>query len=172
MTPVGTVGPWFARPGLVPWILGLVLLCGGDVEAQTVRGIVRDGVTGQPIQGVLVTLSGDSTGPAIRTLTGPAGRYSLTAAAGGTFRLFLDRIGFERVSIDDFVLTAGQALRRDLEVAPRPISLRGLAVEGTTRRCVARPESAAETALLWSEARKALEAAEVTSRGGRKSAHS
>ncbi len=166
MTSVGTVGTWFARPGLVPWMLGLVLLCVGGVEAQTVRGIVRDRVTGQPIQGVLVILSGDSTGPAIRTLTGPAGRYSLTAAAGGTFRLFLDRIGFERVSIDDFVLTAGQALRRDLEVEPRPISLRGLAVEGATRRCVARPESAAETALLWSEARKALEAAEVTARGG------
>jgi len=84
--------PAAPSPGSIKWIMGLLamILLPALLSAQTrtVSGTVKD-ITGTPLQGVSVTIKGQSSG----TQTDAAGHFSINAAKGS--RLVFSSVNFE-----------------------------------------------------------------------------
>lgn len=130
------------------------------LRGQTVSGTVLEEGSDFPVDGAMVLLF-DAEGALVRrVLTDGAGRFAVDAGAPGRYSLRVDRIGYESVSIGSFDVGPDGA-RQTVRVPIHVIRLEGLDVQGS-RRCEVRPEEGRATALLWQEARKALEAASWT----------
>ena len=143
----------------------LFCLPGASVAAQTVQGQVAERHSARPLEGALVLLldlSGVTRGG---YLTNPAGRFLISAPGPGRYVLRTERIGYETVTSDPFVLSPGETLNLQLEVAESPILLEELRVEGQ-QRCVVRPGEGMELARVWEEARKALTVQDWAARQG------
>lgn len=154
------------------------LACAGGLEAQTVLGTaVEAGVevgVERPIVGAFVLLLDESGVERDRTLTTARGTFRLDADRGGTYRLRLERIGFEDTDTEPFLLPANETIDRRLTVASVPIRLTALRVEteadGTELRCGVPggvPTGApgvrmGDLARVWNEVEKALEATRWT----------
>lgn len=135
------------------------------VVAQSVNGTVEEQGASAPVQGSLVVLV-DSTGTFTdRALSDQAGRFALRARAPGRHRLRVQRVGFQTRQTAPFDLVDGQTVEQRVVLSSTPTAIEGLTVEGR-RRCVVRPEEGENTARLWEEARKALEAASFTQASG------
>lgn len=136
----------------------------GSLRAQAVLGTAVDAADGRPIRGVFVLLEGDDGEEVTRGLTTADGAFRLAAARPGTYRLRLERIGFEDLVTESFRLDAGERISRHLEVNVRPIELSAVQVRGGEPRCGTPADEALELGRVWDEARKALEGAAWTDR--------
>jgi hypothetical protein len=128
------------------------------LQAQTVRGTVRDRATGAPVKGALILLAtvADSALTQVdirRTATDERGVFSVRAASSGVFRLTVQSIGSHpHVAL----LTLADDSISVVEVAlDRIHTLAAVAVAGSTP-CVARGGSGLRVANLWYAARTAL----------------
>ena len=156
----------FVRRGAVV-ILGLLLHLAVDpesVRAQTVLGTAVDAADGRPIRGAFVLLESEHGEERARGLTTADGRFRLATARPGTYRLRLERIGFEDLVSEPFRLGARERISRRLEVNVRPIELSAVEVAGGEPRCGTPADEALELGRVWDEARKALEGAAWTDR--------
>lgn len=148
--------------------LTLLLLAGDPLAAQTVqglRGTVAEEGTGRAIGGAFVTVV-DGHGERIGGgLTANDGSFLIDLPQSGTFGVQADRIGFQRTTTTEVVIPPGRLVSIDLVAPAQAIVIEGVAVEGE-RRCDLRTESGPQTALLWEEARKALDIALWTDGGG------
>ena len=142
-------------------LAGAALGAAAPAAAQTlrVRVVERDG--GAPVAGAIVSLLGADSARVAPGLTDADGRQTLRAAAAGTYRVQVERIGFATVVTLPVELEAGRT--RDLPVllTSRATQLAGVRVVDR-RTCSADPARTAATADLWAEARKALTASELT----------
>jgi hypothetical protein len=129
--------------------------------AQRVRGAVVEAETRAPIPGTIVLLLDTAGGLIVRTLTDEAGRFGLRAPVAGHYQLRTQRIGFRSVTSPVLDLGAGAPAEYTFGVPSLPIVL-PVATVAERRQCVVDPEEGLLVAALWSEARKALTAAEVT----------
>lgn len=145
-------------PALLALVVLLLLGTALPLGAQTVRGELVD-PAGKPVAGTLVVLLDAGGGERERTLTDEAGRFVLDAPGGGTYRLRAERIGYPTTVSPPLELAVGQALDYRMSVGADAVHLEGLVVTGVRRPCRVRPAEGAETAALWEEARKALNAA-------------
>lgn len=132
-------------------------------RAQSVRGTVVAGSTGNPISGALISLLDADSARVDETLSGNEGSFALTASRAGRYRIRVERIGFATWTTSAFELTAGSSVERHLEVPVRPVSLDGLSVEAE-RTCRTNMEDAEAAYRLWTETRKALERRQWTRR--------
>lgn len=85
------------RPRSVPGVgcVAALLLCSAPLEAQTIQGRVLEAVDQAPVATALVRLV-DEDGEVRRlSAADSVGGFSLTAPAPGTYRLEVERIGFE-----------------------------------------------------------------------------
>jgi hypothetical protein len=144
----------------------LFALAPDGLGAQEVRGRALERGSETPISGAYLTLEDTAGSRADATLSGEDGAFRLAASAAGRYRVVVQRIGFETWTSEPFVLEAGETLSRGLEVPVRPVELSGIVATGE-RRCRTAPRDAEQVARLWSEARKALEAARWTDERGR-----
>ncbi len=143
-------------------LLFLAGLIAAPAASQTVRGVLVDGESQEPIGGVLVVLH-DAKGARRRAaLTDDAGRFVLRAPVAGSYTVRTERIGYQPTVSQPLALRPGETRDIRLVGAAEAVALEGITVEGSRRRCRIRPQSGAETALLWEEARKALEVASWT----------
>lgn len=134
----------------------LATLLVAPAAAQTIRGVVVEDGARIPVDGAMVTLF-DAGGEVVqRALTDGLGRYFLEAQAAGRHSIRVDRIGYESVSTGTFPV-GPDGVTRNIDVPVRAIELAGLDVSGSAR-CQVRPAEGQATAILWEEARKALEA--------------
>src|SRR5690606_5744030 len=108
---------------------------------------------------MIVILSG--TSPVARQLTDGNGNYAADLPSPGRYSLRVDRIGYQSTQVDPFEVAAGASAHVDVTVGVQPVVLRGLDVTGE-ERCAVDPRRGAATAVVWEEARKALEAARCT----------
>ncbi|MFL5539421.1 MAG: carboxypeptidase regulatory-like domain-containing protein [Longimicrobiaceae bacterium] len=134
------------------------------LAAQAVEGTVVDAQSGAPVPGALVSLvSGDGRARA-RALADDAGRFSLRADAAGRYQLRAERVGYAAALSPPLELAAGQTIPYRLAASAERVRLEALVATagGDSRRCTVRPGTGEETAALWEEARKALEAAVAT----------
>jgi hypothetical protein len=145
-------------------ILALVLVPARP-SAQTVGGAVADAATGQPVSGAVVALV-DSLGTRRQAVLSDAqGRYTLQAGSPGTYRVRAERVGYSSASSPALALGAGQHVDQALTIRPRTVMLDAVVARGVPRECTIRPENGEQAAVVWDEARKALDATHLGARG-------
>lgn len=130
------------------------------LHSQTLRGQVVEAGTNRPVEAAMISLW-NSAGVRVSTAWSDAsGRFFMFAPAAGEYTLRVDRIGYETVTSPVIELTVGKVLDHRMELPMQPITLAELTVVGEDRNCAVRSnEMAAATARVWTEARKALDAA-------------
>lgn len=145
--------------------VGLIVGAGvpAPLEGQTVLGTAIDGTDGSPVAGAFVLLVDEDGAERDRSLTTASGTFRLEGPPG-TYRLNLERIGFEDLVTEPFELSANETISRRLRASARPIALAGIRVTGGEARCGIPTEEAMELSRVWDEARKALEATAWTDR--------
>ncbi|MEW5929311.1 MAG: carboxypeptidase regulatory-like domain-containing protein [Gemmatimonadota bacterium] len=143
------------RPALLlAWLLAPLPLA-----AQAVRGSVVAESGGAPVPGAMVLLLDASGKARAGALTGADGRFSLAAPAPGTYTLRAERVGHGSAVSPALVLSAGESVEQRLVAPAQAVLLEGISVRASGRRCQVRPGEGEAAATLWTEARKALNAA-------------
>lgn len=150
--------------GTLPLGLVAALLTGPPLSAQELRVQLRDEMTRAPLVGALVGAVQGAERTA-RQLSPETGRVTLSLPRPGTWRLRVDRIGFEAWESPPFEVAAGEVIAREWLVPSRRRDLPTIVVVGETQ-CASRMESGTAVAALWEEIRLALEASELTLRQG------
>lgn len=152
-------------------LLVATLLAPLSLSAQAVRGSVAVGSGGEPVPSALVLLVDAAGRTRAGTLTGPDGRFTLAAPAPGTYTLRVERVGHESAVSPALALRAGETVEQRLVAPARASQLEGISVRASGRRgCQLRPAAGEATATLWTEARKALNAA-AWARGARQTTY-
>ncbi|HSU15435.1 carboxypeptidase regulatory-like domain-containing protein [Longimicrobium sp.] len=137
--------------------LAALALAAIPAAAQTVTGTLLE-PGGQPVEQVLVALVDNTGHQRAATLTDRAGAFTIRAPGAGRYSLRAERIGYTTVVSAAFDLRDGETRSERLVASGRAVALQAIRVSASGRRCTGRPERAAETATLWEEARKALNA--------------
>jgi hypothetical protein len=152
--------PFGARlPGL---LLPLLFLLSGatPAAAQLIRGQFVEEGSGAPVVGGFISLM-DGNGARVGSgLSAESGRFFVEAPGPGEYVLRGERIGFSSVD-QRVVVQPGEALDVVLRAPTLAIQLQGI-VASADRRCRVRPEAGAAAAVLWEEARKALDVVALT----------
>lgn len=131
------------------------------VSAQTIAGRVLGKADGSPVVGAIVTLL-DSAGRRMATkLAEDSGTFDFPAPFVGSFTLRVERVGFRSTTTAPFLVRQGERVDVPITIASEGVSLRAVQVSAD-RRCVVRPQEGLATAELWNEARKALNATQLT----------
>ncbi|MFC1661365.1 carboxypeptidase regulatory-like domain-containing protein, partial [Gemmatimonadota bacterium] len=159
-----------ARPPRVPFsscipliqcclLLGsLWVLAPSVILAQTILIQVTASDSHAPMPGAFVTLL-DREGRGIRSaLTNEQGRFLFDLPRPGAYAVRAQMIGRETKESDLLLVEGTQRLVEELQLSVRAVPLRGITAEGSAR-CTVRPEEGRRTAVVWDEARKALEVA-------------
>jgi hypothetical protein len=147
---------------ILPLLAALVIAAvGSSARAQTPDrpGVVEGrAVTeeGAPLGFALVRLIPLGPRHARSMLTRGDGRFRFTGVAPGSYRLRLERIGFETETSDPLTVESGGTATHTFRSAPRPV-----VIEGVTGAAACytgdRLERDRELASLWREAQKAME---------------
>ena len=102
---------------------------------------------------------------AAQGLTNEQGRIVLRAAAPGSYRIKVDRIGWSGFLTPPVALAAGAVYQRELLMEASRVELPALEVRGRSR-CDREGQGGPLAAALWDEIGKALTANVVTQRQG------
>lgn len=104
---------WVGRgSGLLPrrgeWRIAViaVAMASPPAPAQTVRGIIESDA-GDRISGAVVTLLDAQDAALASALSGPIGRFEVTAATVGSYRLRVHRIGYTERTTDPIEVWTG-----------------------------------------------------------------
>ncbi|HEX6669958.1 MAG TPA: TonB-dependent receptor [Gemmatimonadales bacterium] len=108
---------------MAPGLLGALTVVLAQAGPPAVAGTIRDGESGAPLPGAVVTLT-DADRTAV---TDSEGRYRVSAVLPGPQHLAVKRIGYEPRTVH--ALVPGQdVLRLDLSLRPLPLRLRPIVV--------------------------------------------
>lgn len=154
---------WLACAALL-----LAVMLPGALQAQLVRGTVRDAASRTPLAGVIVSVhrAGAPASDQNRlaaALTATDGTYALTPHDTGRYVIIAKRIGVRRFESEPFVLTTGATHVLDVALEGVRYDLPIVTVSGATP-CNTRSNDRARVASLWEEARTALTASELSLR--------
>ncbi|MGH7718355.1 MAG: carboxypeptidase-like regulatory domain-containing protein, partial [Gemmatimonadaceae bacterium] len=151
------IGIW-PRGAMVPCLTGtlaVLALGSASAHAQTVRGEVVEESGGSPVSSATVLLL-DADGRRVAgAFTDERGRFALRAAAPGTLRVRVLRIGFRSTESPPLTLGAGEVRDVRLVAGTLPTQLAEVRITEQTR-CESRPGEGEVVGQLWEEVRKAL----------------
>ena len=156
-----------SRFRILPPLLAAALVLPALAGAQTVHGRVTEAGSGAPVGGAIVLLVDENGTRQAATLADGAGEYRLTGPAAGTYRLRVERVGYEAAVSAPVELRVGETVERALAAEPRRVTLPPVVATGRARRCAGEPLNGAQAATMWQEARKALLSATLAAEGGR-----
>jgi len=150
------------------WLVGLALLLATrGLDAQVVRGTVRERASNEGLSGTGVELLSQAPSgvevPVAAVLSDDRGAFALQAPAPGRFVLVVKRIGVRRFRSDRFVMRQGETINRDVSVDRLLFTLPEVLVSATTA-CSSDPREGERVAALWDEARTALLATQLSLR--------
>lgn len=129
--------------------------------AQLIRGSVVDSATSRPIDDFTVQVI-DAAGVSVAAaLAQPGGRFTLRAPAAGVYRLRVLRIGFRRTQTAAFEIGEGETVERLVAMPQVSVALTGIRIVGE-QRCEDLPDGGEAIATVWEEARKAVQAVQLT----------
>ena len=138
-----------------------LMLVTRTASAQAIAGKVLGKIDGAPVVGAIVTLL-DSAGRSITTkLAEDGGSFDFAAPHAGTYAIRVERVGFRSTTTSPFLVRQGATADVPITIVSDGVSLRAVKVSAD-RRCVVRPQEGLATAELWNEARKALNATQLT----------
>ncbi len=140
-----------------------LLASAGAGQSQAVRVRARQDSDRRPVVGVLVTLREASTGRVVhQVLTDEAGR-ALLPAGPGRYTIRADRIGYPGSLTEPFVVAATDTANVNLMMSGLPTTMADLnVVSSAPVVCAMTAAAAGPVAALWTEARKALSATDLT----------
>ncbi|HEX2078182.1 MAG TPA: carboxypeptidase-like regulatory domain-containing protein [Longimicrobium sp.] len=141
-------------------LLGLALALAAPARAQSVAGSFVD-ADGTPIPSARVALQDESGRVVHAALTDASGRFTLRAPAAGRYVLRGERIGYASTVSEPLQLAAGEQASHRLVAIGQRVLLEAVVVAAESR-CAPRPGTSAETAVVWGEVRKALDAVTAT----------
>lgn len=123
----------------------------------TVEGRAVGSADGAPVAFALVRLIPLPDGQPRSMLTREDGGFRFTGVAPGTYRLRLERIGFQTETSEPVAVGPGEKVAHTFRSAPRTVRIAG--VTGVARNCFTADQldRESELAALWSEARKGVE---------------
>lgn len=143
-------------PRGLPLAASLLITLAGPAAAQSIVGTVVEEGTAEPVSGAIVSLIDAAGNPRGATLTGPDGGYEIHAPRARRYRLRIERIGYRTVHTERFDVEPGERVVRHDAIPVEAVEISAIEVE-VEDRCATRPEAAETLALVWEEARKALE---------------
>lgn len=154
--------------GFPSGLAACIVLCAvaAPLRAQHVQGRVLEQGTEAAVAGAVVVLLDLSGRPVDRTLSDEIGHFALRAPSPAFYRLRADRVGYRSTMSPDVEVGAQGVAGYRMLVGAEALTLEGLVVQSTSRRCTVRPGEGLGTSSVWEEARKALDAASLT-QGGR-----
>lgn len=118
-----------AEPVLLLLASALLWLAAQPVAAQTVRGVVSERATYEPIEGATVILIDTSADTVARALTEERGFFSLDAPESGEYYVIASALGYGPVRSDAVTLEDDDVQIVELDMAARPIPVEGVLVE-------------------------------------------
>ena len=129
--------------------------------------MVVEGSAGEPVDGALISLltDTDTDDRVDAAFTDPRGLFLLQAPTTGSYRVRIERIGFESWTSGIISLAEAESRTIEFELPIRPVRLAALDVR-VRRQCVDDPREAPQIEIVWDEARKALEAALLAEQEG------
>ena len=148
-------------------LLAAALAAASPANAQTVQGRVTEAGSGTPVAGAIVVLVDENGTRQVATLADAAGEYRVTGPAAGTYRLRVERVGYEASTSAPVRVEAGQTVQRALTAEARRVVLAPVVATGSARRCAGELRNGAQAATMWDEARKAMFASTLAAEGGR-----
>lgn len=129
------------------------------LRAQAVSGrFVESG--GAPVPAARVLLQDESGRTVHSALTGADGQFSLRAPAAGRYVVRAERIGYASTVSEPLQLAAGETATQRLVAVGQRVMLDAIVVSAEAR-CSVRP-GGDQTAAVWGEVRKALDAVSAT----------
>lgn len=140
-------------------LIAAVLLASRPLPAQEVAGVLVDG-SGAVVPAARLVLVDSAGGRAGSVLSGEDGGFRLRAPAAGRYRVRAERVGFASSTSAVLELREGTVTPLRLAASAAAVSLEGITVQAGSSRCRLARESGQATALLWEEARKALDLTE------------
>lgn len=144
-------------------LLAVVLVALGvalPLGAQSVSGHFVD-ADGTPIPSARVVLQDEAGRVVHAAMTDAAGRFSLRAPAPGRYVLRGERIGYATSLSPALMLGAGEQASHRLVAASGRVLLDAVVVSARAQ-CAPRPGDSGQTATVWREVRKALDAVSAT----------
>jgi len=118
------------RTAHVGGLLALTLtLSGFPVEAQTLRGTVRDSDTGEPVQLAYVGLLAEGRELVVAALADTGGAFELEAPISGSYFVYVSRTGYETVMDGLFELGVDGVMDVRIGLTPAPVELEPVEVE-------------------------------------------
>lgn len=150
------------------WVLAALVTLGATaMDAQVVRGAIRDRSSNESLSGTVVELLRTTpVGGDVRVasaLSDARGNYALQSRGAGRFVLVVKRIGVRRYRSEPFVLGEGETAVRDVVVDALQLTLPQIVVTGSTM-CSRDAREGGRVAALWDEARTALLATQISLR--------
>ncbi|MDH3424264.1 MAG: carboxypeptidase-like regulatory domain-containing protein, partial [Gemmatimonadota bacterium] len=119
--------------GRAPWaIVGLVLasaLCRAPADAQSLRGVLSDRATYEPIDLGTVTLIDSALDTLAQVVTDERGYFSFDLRSSGEYYLIAAALGYQAMRSEAVRVGAGEARIVELSMAARPVPVEGLLVE-------------------------------------------
>ena len=149
-------------------VAACVLACGTlagarALGAQTLRLRFEEGETRRPIPGIIASLI-DSAGARLSpTLADAGGRVTLEVPGPGVWVVRADRVGYATWESAPLTLRAGEVRELTARVPTKATTLQTVVVRGQSS-CERDPGTGERSALLWAEARKALESSDLALR--------
>ena len=138
----------------------LALLLALPAGAQSVSGHFVD-ADGTPIPSARVVLQDEAGRVVHAAMTDASGRFSLRAPAAGRYVLRGERIGYATSLSPPLLLAAGEQASHRLVAASGRVLLDAVVVSAQAQ-CAPRPGDSGQTATVWREVRKALDAVSAT----------
>lgn len=145
-------------PGLLLLLVAAVLPT--ELTAQELRGVLVDRITQQPVAYAAVyLLHGEQV--ASRRLADATGVFVVPVEVGRVYRVRIEQLGFESFVSEPIRFDSVETRTVQYQIESRAVALLPLAVIGANRGCSIEDGGLA-LHTLWTEARKALAASQLT----------
>jgi hypothetical protein len=118
-----------ARSAVQALAATLLLAPPNDAGAQSVRGMLLDAMSGDPLAGASVSLVGPDGVRQATAVSDAAGRFRLTVSNEGQYSVQIQRVGYRMVRDGPFELAAGQEREATYRLAPVAVELEAIEVE-------------------------------------------
>jgi hypothetical protein len=146
--------------------LALLACCSRGAVGQSIDGQVVELTDGSPLPGAFVVLQLVADSAEVdRVMTDALGRFRISVAPGGPYRLRAVAVGRGSWESSPFALAADESVSFTIQMPLLPVALPVLVVSAD-RRCRVRPDVGLAAGRLWEEARKVLDAVAWSERRG------
>ena len=111
---------------IINWMLAAILFCGAmNVQAESLRGTVKDAITGEPLIGAMVKIVElDNTA----ALTDMDGNYSISLSKGGRFTIETNYIGYEPSVMKEILISGAKEVMLDIALRENSNELKEVVV--------------------------------------------